>query len=96
MDLDPDKVTNNMDEAALQAEILKGFQAPAQQQGQPPQQGMADGNSIDPTGAGGGNIGTGQAPVPGEQGFSSNGGQTAGTQQTQAVSGQQPPMGGVQ
>ena len=29
MDLDPDKVTNNMDEAALQAEIMKGFQAPA-------------------------------------------------------------------
>ena len=93
MDLDPDKVTNNMDEAALQAEIMKGFQAPAQQQ-QP--QGMADGNAIDPTGAGGGNIGTGQAPVPGEQGFSSNGGQTAGTQQTQAAGGQQPPMGSVQ
>ena len=25
LDLDPDKVTNNMDEAALQAELLKGF-----------------------------------------------------------------------
>ena len=30
MDLDPDKVTNNMDEAALQAEIMKGFQQPMQ------------------------------------------------------------------
>ena len=28
MDLDPDKVVNNMNEAALQAEMLKGFQAP--------------------------------------------------------------------
>ena len=29
MDLDPDKVTNNMNEAALQAELMKQFQAPA-------------------------------------------------------------------
>ena len=27
LDLDPDKVTNNMDEAAIQAEIMKQFQA---------------------------------------------------------------------
>ena len=26
----------------------------------------------DPTGAGGGNIGIGQSPIPGEQGFSGN------------------------
>ena len=90
LDLDPDKVTNNMDEAALQAEIMKGFQAPAQ-----PEQGMATGSPMDPTGAGGGNIGTGQVPVPGEQGFSANG-QEANTQQPQAVGGQQPPMGGIQ
>ena len=92
MDLDPDKVTNSMSEAALQAEIMKEFQAPMQDQ----QPATADGNAVDPTGAGGGNIGTGQVPVPGEQGFSSNGGQTAGTQQTQANGGQQPPMGGIQ
>ena len=90
LDLDPDKVTNNMDEAALQAEIMKGFQAPAQ-----PEQGMATGSPMDPTGAGGGNIGTGQVPVPGEQGFSANG-QEANTQQPQAAGGQQPPMGGIQ
>jgi hypothetical protein len=90
LDLDPDKVTNNMDEAALQAEIMKGFQAPAQ-----PEQGMATGSPMDPTGAGGGNIGTGQVPVPGEQGFSANG-QEANTQQPQATGGQQPPMGGIQ
>src|SRR5210317_2252937 len=33
MDLDPDKVTNSMQDAAIQAEILKGFTAPQQ----PPQ-----------------------------------------------------------
>ena len=30
-------------------------------------------DAADPTGAGGGTIGVGQAPVPGEQGFSANG-----------------------
>ena len=91
MELDPEKVTNNMDEAAIQAELLKGFQAeqPLPQQGQPP----AGANPLDPTGAGGGTIGTGQAPIPGEQGFAGRmqGGeqQQAGTQPTQNV-GQQP------
>jgi len=87
LDLDPDKVTNNMDEATLQAEIMKGFQQPQEGQ-QPP---VAGANPADPTGAGGGTIGTGQAPVPGEQGFTGvpqQGGQ-ANTQPTQAV-GQQP------
>jgi len=92
MELDPDKVTNNMDEAAIQAELMKGFQ---QEQPMPPEGMPAGANPLDPTGAGGGNIGTGQAPVPGEQGFSANG-QTAGTQQTQAPSEQQPPVGSVQ
>ena len=89
MDLDPDKVTNNMDEAALQAEIMKGFQQPQQQQeGQLSEQDMT--NMLDPTGAGGGTIGTGQAPIPGEQGFSGNEqGQAAGSQQPQAA-GEQP------
>ena len=63
LDLDPEKVTNNMDEATLQAELMKQFQGPPQQQPQ------AGANPLDPTGAGGGTIGTGQAPVPGEQGF---------------------------
>ncbi len=84
MKLDPEKVTNNMDEAALQAEILKGMQGE-----QPPQQGQppAGANPLDPTGAGGGTIGTGQAPVPGEQGFSGNDGQ-AGAAANQAASEQ--------
>ena len=91
LDLDPDKVTNNMDEAALQAEIMKGFQAPAAG----PEGAPAGANPMDPTGAGGGTIGVGQTPTPGEQGFSANG-QEANTQQPQAVGGQQPPMGGIQ
>ena len=93
MGLDPDKVTNNMDEAALQAEIMKQFQAPA-----PGPEGAAPAgvNPMDPTGAGGGNIGMGQAPVPGEQGFSGNGQQQGTPQQAEAAGGQQPPMGPLQ
>jgi hypothetical protein len=73
MDLDPDKVTNNMDEAAKQAMLLQqtagaappaaGGGVPAQGVGGPP--GVAD-----MSGGGGGNIGVGAAPAPGEQGFS--------------------------
>ena len=90
MGLDPDKVTNNMNEAAVQAEIMKGMQAEQPQQGQPP----AGANPLDPTGAGGGTIGTGQAPTPGEQGFTGTPQdgqqqQQANTQPTQAV-GEQP------
>ena len=94
MDLDPDKVTNNMDEAAVQAELMKQFQAPLDNQQQQPPAGT---DPMDPTGAGGATIGTGVAPTPGEQGFTGtpqNGQQqqqqpTADTQQPQAA-GQQP------
>jgi len=89
MELDPDKVTNNMDEAAIQAELMKGFQQETQPE--------AQANPLDPTGAGGGNIGTGQVPIPGEQGFSANGQQPqADTQQPQNAG--QPPeaVGGIQ
>ena len=104
MDLDPDKVTNSMDEAAIQAELMKQFQAPipeqqAQQQGQPQQgQPPAGADPSDPTGAGGATIGTGVAPTPGEQGFTGvpqNGGQ-ANTQQAEAVGNEQSPMGSIQ
>ena len=93
MGLDPEKVTNNMSEAALQAEMLKGFQQPLDQQGQPAPAGA---NPMDPTGAGGGNIGVGQAPVPGEQGFSGNAQQQGTFQQTEANGQQQTPMGPLQ
>jgi len=96
LDLDPDKVTNNMDEAALQAELMKGFQAPAPTPEQAMQDPMVAGaNPADPTGAGGGTIGTGQVPLPQEQGFTGNNGQEP-TQQPQATGQQQPPMAGVQ
>ena len=80
MDLDPDKVGNNMAEAAAQAEILKQFQAenppPAPPAGAPqpggPQQAPAGAQVQDTQGSGGGTIGTGTAPQPGEQGFSGN------------------------
>ena len=67
LDLDPEKVTNNMSDAAIQAELMKSFQ-----QQQPEGQGAAGANPMDPTGAGGGTIGTGQVPTPDEQGFSGN------------------------
>ena len=78
MDLDPDKVANSMSQAAVQAEILKKFQAqnppPAppqgmmpQQQGQPP---APPGGQVEDTqGSGGGTIGTGSVPTPQEPGF---------------------------
>ena len=56
MDLDPEKVTNDKAEAMLMAEMMKSFQQ--QPQGQPP----AGANPNDPTGSGGGTIGTGMAP----------------------------------
>jgi len=75
MELDPDKVTNNIEEAQEQAMIMQKQQAEAQAaqappQGQPEQGGAT--NPADPTGAGNGNIGVGMSPVPGEQGFSGN------------------------
>lgn len=82
MDLDPDKVANSMQRAAIQAEILKAFQAsqpPApqeQQPGQPPAA-PAGVQAQDTTGSGGGNMGTGSVPTPGEQGFSANTGEGA-------------------
>ena len=70
MDLDPDKVTNNMDEATRQMVLLQQNQPPAP----PAPAGGVPGvpGVQDMTGGGGGNIGVGAAPVPGEQGFSGN------------------------
>ena len=83
MDLDPDKVGNSMAEAAVQAEVLKKFRAenppPAPPPGAPqpggPQQAPAGAQVQDTQGSGGGTIGTGTVPQPGEQGFSGNTGQ---------------------
>jgi hypothetical protein len=87
LSLDPEKVTNNMSEAALQAELMKQFQQEQQVEQAPP---------IDPTGAGGGTIGTGQAPTPQEQGFSGNEQQQGAPQQAQGAGQQPPAVGPVQ
>ena len=83
MDLDPDKLVNSMGDAAVQAELLKKFREenppPPQPQAGPPQGGPqkppAGAQVQDTQGSGGGTIGTGTAPQPGEQGFSANTGQ---------------------
>ena len=87
LDLDPDKVTNDINEAALQAELMKKFQ-----QEQPQAAGPAGATPTDVTGAGGGTIGTGMVPTPQEQGFSGNAAQGM-AQPTQAAGQQRPPMG---
>ena len=67
MDLDPDKVTNSLEEAARQAAMVQPQQQQPTAPGAPAVPGVAD-----TAGTGGGNIGVGQAPVPGEQGFTGN------------------------
>jgi hypothetical protein len=73
MDLDPDKVSNNMEEAARQAALMAPPAAPgaAPAAGAPPVPGVGGPPGVaDMTGGGGGNIGVGAAPQPDEQGFS--------------------------
>ena len=95
MELDPNKVTNDMRQASIQAELLKQFRGDQPEQPQQPPAGV---DPNDPTGAGGGTIGIGQAPVPGEQGFTGvpQASGQANTQQTETDGEQQPPMGGIQ
>lgn len=78
LDLDPDKIVNNIGEAAIQAEVMKGMLGG---QGVAPQPGSGVGSqpkppagvqAADPTGAGGGAPGVGMAPTPGEPGFAAN------------------------
>ena len=65
MDLDAEKFINDEREAMIQAEIIKASGGGAQQQQQAGPLG-----AMDPSCGGGGNIGVGMAPQPGEQGFS--------------------------
>jgi len=85
MDLDPEEVTNSMEEAARQAALMQ------QNNPQPPEQG-AMGGVQDTSGGGGSQIGMGTAPTPGEQGFTGN--EQSGQQQTPASG--QPPQTPVQ
>lgn len=72
LDLDEDKVTNSLADAAIQAELLKGMMPPTG-----PQQGLPGAppgvQAADTTGSGGGQMGTGSVPAPGMPGFSANG-----------------------
>ena len=82
-DMEPDELVNDVNEAQIFAEILRGLNgqttgqeaaAPSEQQ---PNMGAPEGvpagaNPADPTGVGGGTIGTGTTPTPGEGGFTGN------------------------
>ena len=81
LDLDPDEILNDQEEAAIAAQII-GMQNAGQNIGeeaqaagqQPPTMGGAEGAPAGPegqgvTGTGGGNIGTGNVPQPGEGEF---------------------------
>ena len=83
MDIEPDSLVNDTNQAAIMAEILKGMMANVQQgdgaapQGpQQPQAGVGPpppgANPADASGVGGGNIGTGNVPAAGEAGFTGN------------------------
>ncbi len=92
MDLDPDKLTNSLADAAVQAELLREMNI--RMQPQEGQQTPAGVNPNDPTGAGGANIGTGQVPLPNEQGFSGN--EQRNNEPPQEIGEQQRPLGGLQ
>src|SRR5210317_1673057 len=79
MDLDVDKVTNNPEEAFRQALLLQQMQKQAMEDAPAQQSQVAVGQ--DAMGTGGGTIGVGQAPVPGEEGAPTGGGPTQAPQQ---------------
>ena len=79
LDIDPDQLINDPEKAAIYAQIMgmaNGNQnntasAGGQQQMDKTGAVPPGASPTDPTGAGGGNIGTGNIPMPGEAGFSS-------------------------
>ena len=82
-DMEPDELVNDMNEAQIFAEILRGLngqttgeETPTPDQQQPnmgaPEGVPAGANPADPTGVGGGTIGTGTTPTAGEGGFTGN------------------------
>ena len=91
LDIDPDQLINDPEKAAIYAQIMgmaNGNQnntTAAGGQGQMGQTGPvpAGASPTDPTGAGGGNIGTGNVPMPGEAGFSAANTQPTRGEQTQ-------------
>jgi hypothetical protein len=91
LDIDPDQLINDPEKAAIYAQIMgmaNGNQnntTAAGGQGQMGQTGPvpAGASPTDPTGAGGGNIGTGNVPMPGETGFTKANTQPTRGEQTQ-------------
>ena len=79
LDIDPEQLINDPEKAAIYAQIMgmangnqnnttpAGEQSPMGPTGEVP----TGASPTDPTGAGGGNIGTGNVPMPGEAGFTS-------------------------
>jgi len=85
MELDDKEIVNNPEEAAIQAKLLGSMNALTQAPspnggtGMGSPQGISDQPAaIDASGRGGGNIGTGTVPTPGEAGFSGSVAQPAG------------------
>ena len=91
LDIDPDQLINDPDKAAIYAQIMgmaNGNQNNTAATGRQDQMGQTSpvppgASPTDPTGAGGGNIGTGNAPMPGEAGFSAANTQPGRGEQTQ-------------
>jgi hypothetical protein len=92
LDIDPDQLINDPEKAAIYAQIMgmvngntQNNQAPAGGQTQMGQAGPVPtgASPTDPTGAGGGNIGTGNVPMPGEAGFSAANPKSPRGQQTE-------------
>ena len=85
-DIDPDSLVNDVSEAQIFAEMLKGLSANAQQGTGPEDQSAgntegsmeqsgdvpAGANPDDASGVGGGQIGTGSVPAAGEDNFTGN------------------------
>ena len=91
LDIDPDQLINDPEKAAIYAQIMgmaNGNQNNTAATGGQSQMGQtgpipAGASPTDPTGAGGGNIGTGNVPMPGETGFSAANTQPTRGKQTQ-------------
>ena len=86
LDIEPEKLINDPEKAAIFAKIMGMANGNQQTQDNNQQSSMAsDGgapsgaNPNDPTGSGGGNIGTGNIPQAGESGFSANSTENEGT-----------------
>jgi len=77
-DIDPERAINSPEEAKIQAEIIGASGQQIAQAGQGPEGAQVQGGTppkapnTGPTGNGGGNIGTGDVPMPGEDSFSGN------------------------